>query len=124
MIVDAILMLAAAALLELIGPWWTLGIASFVVAAIRSGSGKDATMAGLIAGLLLWLGVSLFIHLGSGGVLTVRIAEMMQLPAFVVIVLTGILGGVVASVSAFSGFQVGVLIKRGESSGARRFGIF
>jgi len=75
--------------------------AAFLVGFWRAKSGRQAAAA---VGLL-WLIMASSIHFRSSGILTARVAEMLQLPlSSLVLVLTAVIGGAVGALGASVGF--------------------
>ncbi len=86
-------------------PWWSIAIASFLVALlVRQQAGK-AFFAGFLGLLLLWAGLAWWIDMKNNGVLSKKIASLLPLGGntFLLILVTGIIGGIVAGLAAMSG---------------------
>ena len=86
-------------------PWWGIAIAAFVVALIvyqHAGMAFLAAFAGL---LLLWSGLAFWIDSGNESIISARIGELLGIGnnAFLLILITGAIGGLVAGFAAMSG---------------------
>jgi len=86
-------------------PWWCIAIVPFAVAFGRGISGVKALIAGAGGIGLLWLLVSAYLHFASGGILSVRIAEMLNLPfPLLLILITAIIGGGIGGTAGLAGY--------------------
>ncbi|ARK09540.1 hypothetical protein [Fibrivirga algicola] len=104
-----ILLIALLSLLaQLILPWWSIALVAFAFCFGRPMSGGRAFLASFLGVGLVWLGYALLQHVQSGGILTSRMSEVMKLPASPVylLVLTPVLGGLVAGFSGLAGYWV------------------
>jgi len=102
----AILLTAALAFISgLFLPWWGIAIASLLVAVIIHQKAGKAFLSGLAGVFILWAGLAWWIDMKNNGVLSKKIASVLPLggSAIVLIVVTGIIGGLVAGFAAMSG---------------------
>ena len=86
-------------------PWWGIAIAALLAAIIVKQSAGKAFGAGFLGVMLLWQGLALWINMNNQGVLAKKIALILPLggnPVYLILV-TGIIGGVVAGFAAMSG---------------------
>lgn len=101
-----LIVLIAAFLLQLVLPWWVIVIVSFVACALLGKTGKIALWSPFFAILLLWTGVALFKSLPNQNLMASRVAEMLGVNSwFLVLFLTALLGAFVAGISGFCGFH-------------------
>ena len=105
-------------------PWWGIGVAGFAAGLWKAPSAWRALGAGFSGAGILWLAAAGYIHLKSGGILTVKIAGIAGLsnPPMLV-VLTALIGGVVAAFAAAAGYHLRTLLKKpykGEETGESR----
>jgi hypothetical protein len=81
-------------------PWWGIAITSLLVAVIIHQKAGKAFLSGLLGVLLLWAGLAWWIDVKNNSVLSV-------LPlggnAIALILVTGLIGGLVAGFAAMSG---------------------
>jgi hypothetical protein len=86
-------------------PWWGIAIAALLVAVIIKQSAGKAFAAGFLGVMLLWQGLAWWINIGNHGVLAKKIALVLPLGGNQVylILVTGIVGGLVAGFAAMSG---------------------
>jgi hypothetical protein len=86
-------------------PWWGIAIAAFLVGIAVQQSATKAFLAGSAGVLLLWSGLSWWINMQNAGVLSKKIAAVLPLggSAFLLILVTGIIGGLVGGLAAMSG---------------------
>ncbi len=86
-------------------PWWSFAITSFVVAlAVHQKPGK-AFLAGFLGLFLLWTVLAFMKDLANEHILAVKVAQILPLGGsyLVLILVTGILGGLVSGLAALSG---------------------
>lgn len=86
-------------------PWWIIGIVALLVE-VTVGKG-DATKfySGFYGVAIPWIALAAYIDYNSDSILTVRILEMFKLPTygFVMVIITGLLGGLVGGLSSTVG---------------------
>lgn len=98
-------LLAFAAGLYGVLPWWSFAITSCVVAiAVHQKAGK-AFLAGFAGLFLLWSILALIIDNANEHILATKVAKILPLGGsyLVLIVLTGIIGGLVSGLAALTG---------------------
>jgi hypothetical protein len=86
-------------------PWWGIAIAALLVAVIIHQKAGKAFLAGYTGVFLLWIGLSLWINIKNTGILSGKIANILPLNGniFLLIAITGLIGGLVAGFAAMSG---------------------
>ncbi len=86
-------------------PWWGIAITSLLVAVLVHQKAGKAFLAGLLGVFLLWAGLAWWIDMKNNGVLSTKVASVLPLGgnALLLILLTGIVGGLVAGFAAMSG---------------------
>ena len=86
-------------------PWWGIAITSLLVALLVHQKAGKAFLAGMLGVFLLWVGLAWWIDMKNNGVLSKKIAVVLPLGgnALLLILLTGIVGGLVAGMAAMSG---------------------
>lgn len=86
-------------------PWWGVAITSLLVAVLVHQKAGKAFLAGLLGVFLLWAGLAWWIDMKNNGVLSKKIASVLPLGgnSIVLILVTGIVGGLVAGMAAMSG---------------------
>lgn len=86
-------------------PWWTIAIAAFIVAALIPQKPLRAFIAAFTALLLLWGGLSFFISSNNEHILAQKVSLLIlkiDKPLYLIL-LTAIIGAIVAGFSALSG---------------------
>lgn len=86
-------------------PWWSFAITSFIVAlAVHQKAGK-AFLAGFLALFGLWVVLAFLQDKANEHILSTKVANILPLGGsyWVLILLTGIIGGLVAGLSALTG---------------------
>ena len=86
-------------------PWWGIAIAAFITAAIVYQKGGFAFLSGFFGLLLLWSGLAFWIDKENNSILSTRIGELLGIGnnPFLLILITGVAGGLVAGCAAMSG---------------------
>jgi len=86
-------------------PWWGIAITSLLVALLVHQKAGKAFLAGMLGVFLLWAGLAWWIDMKNNGVLSKKVAAVLPLGgnALLLILLTGIVGGLVAGFAAMSG---------------------
>lgn len=92
-------------LLGLFLPWWSVVISALFFGALMGQKGTNAFTGGFAGIGMLWLVQSFFIHIGNEGVLTGRIAEMLDLPhSSLIFLITFLIGGITGGFASLTGY--------------------
>jgi hypothetical protein len=83
-------------------PWWSIALVAFIVSLLIRQKPLASFAAGFLGLFLLWSLLAAIINTRNDGVLAVRIAGIFPLggSAFVLIVITGLIGAVVGGLAA------------------------
>ncbi len=106
--IQLILIVVLGLLAQLVLPWWSVAIVTFLVCLWRSQSAGQAFTYSFYGVALVWLGYALFIYAQAGGDFIGRMGELLfkvnnaSLPTLA----TAILGGLVGGLSGLSGFYI------------------
>jgi hypothetical protein len=98
-------------------PWWSIALVAFLVALLIKQKIAWAYLSAFTAIFFLWGGLAIFINIRNKGVLAQKIAQLFPLNgnAFYLLLLTAMIGGLVAGFAAMSGSslrpQEGRLVK-------------
>ncbi len=86
-------------------PWWCMAITSLLVALLVHQKAGKAFLSALLGLFLLWAALAWWIDMKNNGVLSVKIASVLHLDGnrFLLILATGLIGGLVAGFAAMSG---------------------
>lgn len=86
-------------------PWWSIAIAAFVVGAAIHQAPWKAFMAGFIALFGLWFILSWIISAANNDVLASKVSMLIlkQEGSFLLILITGLIGGLLAGFAALTG---------------------
>ncbi|HQV61972.1 MAG: hypothetical protein IPQ25_12785 [Chitinophagaceae bacterium] len=86
-------------------PWWGFAVTSVLVALLVHQKAGKAFLAGFLGLFLLWGGLAWWIDMKNNGVLSQKIASVLPLGgnSILLIVVTGVAGGLVAGFAAMSG---------------------
>lgn len=90
-------------LLQQLLPWWAIAVAAFLVAIFIRSSGFSDFMAGFLGVGLLWLVMAWWIDMETDSLLTQKIAALLSVnKAYIIIMITGLIGGIVGGFGALS----------------------
>ena len=94
-------------------PWWTLAVVAFAVAALIHQRAGKSFLSGFIAVFLLWGILALMIDQKNQHILSRKISSLLSLgnSSFVLVLITAIIGGLVAGLAAMSGSYVRTIRK-------------
>ncbi len=99
-----LLILITAFLLNLILPWWSIALPGLIFGYQFKKSGWTSFGWGFLALFILWGGQALYIHFANEGILSTRIAAMLGVGSpYLVILITGVLGGLVSGLATLTG---------------------
>ena len=86
-------------------PWWSIAIVAFLIALLIPQSIGQSFLAGFLGIFLLWGILALWIDIKNGSVLSVKIAQLFSMgnASFLLILLTALIGALVAGFAAMSG---------------------
>ncbi|MDQ7948090.1 MAG: hypothetical protein REI78_13240 [Pedobacter sp.] len=104
-------------LLQLFLPWWVIVVVSFATCGLIGKTGKISFWQPFLAIALLWMGMALFKSVPNHHVLAMRIAEMLKVKIWpLVLAITMLLGGLAAGISGFCGyhFRKAMIVKKGK----------
>ena len=110
-----IVILIAAFVLQFLLPWWIVLVIAFATCGLIAKTGRIAFWSLFFAIALLWMGMALFKSLPNYNILAGRVAEMLSVKVWwMVLVLTGVFGGLAAAITGYCGyhFRKAVLIKK------------
>jgi hypothetical protein len=85
--------------------WWSLAIASFLVAVLIHQRSTKAFLSGFLGVFILWAGLAWWIDIKNEGVLSKKIAELFSLggSSTLLILISALIGALVAGLAAVSG---------------------
>lgn len=86
-------------------PWWGIAITSLLIAVLVHQKAGKAFLAGFVGVFILWAGLAWWIDMRNNGILSKKIAGILPLggSSIVLILVTGLVGGLVAGFAAMSG---------------------
>jgi hypothetical protein len=95
-------------ILQLFLPWWIIAPVAFVFAAWKAKSAKNAFIGGFLAIFVVWIIAGLVHTIPNENILANRVASMLTLPSsslswLIVLVISGLIGGLAAGFSALAG---------------------
>ncbi len=93
-------------LLQLVLPWWVAIIIAFATCGFIGKTGRISFWQPFFAIFLLWIGMSFFKSYPNHHVLATRIAEMLGVKLwYIVLLVTGLLGGLAVGISGYCGYH-------------------
>lgn len=99
-----IVVIIASFLLQMVMPWWAVIVISFATCGLIGKTAKVSFWQPFLAILVLWIGMALLKSLPNHHVLAARVAEMIGVKLWpVVLAVTGLLGALVAGISGYCG---------------------
>lgn len=86
-------------------PWWSIALVAMIVALLVHQRAGWAFLSGALGVFILWAILAWWIDMNNNGVLSKKIASVIPLggSAFLLILVTGLVGGLVAGFAAMSG---------------------
>jgi hypothetical protein len=86
-------------------PWWGFAVSSFLIGALLYQSAGKAFLSGFLGLFLFWAGMATWIDMQNQHLLSKKVALIFPLQGSYVllIIVTGVLGGLIAGFSAMSG---------------------
>jgi hypothetical protein len=101
-----LIIIIASFLLQMVLPWWLVIVISFATCGILGKTAKISFWHPFFAILCLWIGMALLKSIPNQHILATRIAEMLKVQFWpLVLLITGLLGGLVAGISGFCGYH-------------------
>lgn len=90
-------------------PWWSIAVVAFLVALFIHQGPARSFLAGFLATFLLWCILSWWIDMKNESILSSRIGTLLGVGnhPFLLILITGLVGGLVAGFAALSGSFAG-----------------
>lgn len=100
-----ILIAITAWLLSFFLPWWSVTVAALLLGALLGRKEKSAFLGGFAGIGLLWFFQGLYIHLANSGIMTSRIAEMLDVSySSIILLITFLIGGLAGGFSSLTGY--------------------
>lgn len=86
-------------------PWWSIAIAAFIAGLLVVQKAGYAFLAGFSGVFLLWVGLASWINTKNNGILSAKVGELFGIGpnSFLLIFITGLIGGLVCGFAAMSG---------------------
>ncbi len=99
-------------------PWWTLWVGAVLCGLLIPLSGLQNFAYGFFGGSLLWGGYAWWLDAANTGILSTRMAALFNLPSgFGLVLITLVLGGLLAGLGAMTGYFGRRLWFLGENRG-------
>lgn len=103
--------LITAFLVQLVLPWWVMPLVIFVIAIFLYQKKGSSFFAAFLAVFLFWSIYAFAIDWRNNHILSSKVILLFPLPSssFILVLLTGIVGGLIAGLAAMAGRQLGML---------------
>ncbi len=102
-------------------PWWTIGVCAAIVATCLPLNSVTAYLGGFTATSLLWMVTATLIDVRTNAILSAKVAPLLGFQSTtLLILLTGLVGGIVGGLGALSGQKLRVLLTQKESERMKR----
>lgn len=96
----------ASVLLQMVLPWWVVIVISFATCGLIGKTGRIAFWQPFLSIVLLWLIIALLKSFPNHHVLATRVAEMIEVKLWpLILLITVLLGGLVAGISGYCGYH-------------------
>lgn len=100
-----ILIILLSAIAQFLGPWWLMALVCFALCFWKSSKAASAFGVAFLAISTLWIGFATFQNIANEGIISQKIADIFKLPnAFLLITVTGLIGGIVGGFSGLAGY--------------------
>ena len=107
-----LVMFIAALAAYFIPVWWMFMPVLFIIAFLSKGTGRRIFWSGFLAMTLCWILLSLFKSLPNNNMLATKVAQLLFMPNWIILLLfTGLIGGILGGLSALSGYSIKGLLK-------------
>ena len=98
-------------LLGLFLPWWVIAIVGFGSGFLIDQTPVKSFLSGLLSCFILWWVMALLVDLANNSVLSTKVAALFGLPqSWMLVLLTGLIGGLVTGMGALTGALLKKLI--------------
>ncbi len=114
-VVKIILIIGLCYLLQLVLPFWIVAVASFLINMVIRTNGWSSFFSGFFAVAILWFIVASGIDNRTDSILTDRVAQLFSLSGFLLIVVSAIVGGLVAGMGGLTARMLHTQPKKSKS---------
>ena len=108
------LILALAYTTQLFMPWWGVVIAAGVGSLILPGKGLPAFASGFLAVFILWSAYAMMIDSANEQILSSRVGQLFSVGPSLLVLITGLIGGLCAGFGSWSGNSIRALLKKNQ----------
>lgn len=101
-----LVIIIAAFLLQMVLPWWVIIVISFATCGLIGKTGRIAFWQPFLAIFLLYIGMSLYQSIPNQHLLATRVAEMLGVKLwYIVLIVTALLGALAAAIAGYCGYH-------------------
>ena len=102
--IHTIVIIIVSFLLSFYAPWWIIALVSMISAYIFKLKHWTAAMYGLLAGFILWAGLSFYLDVENKHILSSKIGQLFGgVGSVALVAITGLIGGILAGLGSFVG---------------------
>ena len=89
-------------------PWWSFIVPVLVFGIVAASLQWKVSgfPIGFLSGFLVWFGMNLYLHMVSNGLVFNRMGRLFSIPGILVILVSGIIGGLLNGVALYTGVRV------------------
>lgn len=86
-------------------PWWGFSVFVLLFGAIISFKKWKINffLIGFLSGFFVWFGLNFYNDLASDGIILNKISSLIEIPKFVVLIISGLIGGITTGLSLYTG---------------------
>ena len=115
-----IIVFVAGFLANYISPWWSISLTAILSAFFLKLKSGTAFLFGLLGGFILWAMVAFYADIENQGILSTKIGSLFGgIGSNALIVVTGILGGLFASIGSYIGASLRGLFIKSSKKGTK-----
>ena len=92
-------------------PFWSVAVAGFLASLFIKSGNLGSFLTGFLAVFLLWGGMAYLINMETAGVMTEKISQLFSMSPPLMILLTGVIGGITAGLGSLAGNQLRLALK-------------
>ena len=109
----AITLIVSATIVQSFLPWWVIAPLAFICGYFLQQTTFRAFLLGFVSIFMLWGGVAWIIHIRNAAILGTKMAALFQVRfPFILILLTALIGAVIAGISSISGSYLCNILNR------------
>ena len=111
-LIKLLLFMVIGGLAHTVLPWWGMALACFLLSFMIAENRGSAFFAAFLAIFIIWFAHAAYIDFGNEHLLSQRVIKLFPLPesSILLLIITGVLGGIAAGSAAMAGRQIRLAI--------------